>query len=62
MPGSITELKFGLSLIDMPYESRYDWIKSMLEIMKSNKEISEKDYSEAQGNLAELMKLPKATK
>lgn len=51
----IDELKLGLSLIDIPYERRYDWIKGMLDIMKNNNELFPKDYKEACDCLQELI-------
>ena len=36
----VDELKLSLSLIDMPYERRYDWIKQMLDMLNSNNEIT----------------------
>ena len=52
----VNELKLGLSLIDIPYENRYDWIEVMLKTMENNNEISKKDYDEARISLKALIK------
>lgn len=51
----VDELKLSLSLIDMPYERRYDWIKQMLDMLNSNNEITIRDFNEAVNSLQGLV-------